>query len=53
MVSLIKNIFFFLNLICIPNSQAVIEHVVRDFFLFFCIFLSVCIWVYMAMCLSL
>ena len=53
MVSLLKHIFFFLNLICSPNSQAVIEHVVRDFVLFFCISLCVCIWGCMAMCLSL
>ena len=49
MVSLLKKTFFFLNLICSPNSQALI-HVVRDFVLFFCIFLCVCIWVCMAMC---
>ena len=36
MVSLLKTTLFFLNFICSPNSQAVIEHVVcRDFVLFF------------------
>ena len=49
MVSLLKKTFFFLNLICSPNSQ----DVVRDFVLFFCISLCVCIWECMAMCLSL
>ena len=35
MVSLLKKVFFYLNLICSPTSQAVIEHVVKDFVIFF------------------